>query len=43
MPEPRARRHPIHNPFLESAMRSLLLLVLGIPIPIVILIALFVH
>lgn len=32
-----------HRPSKESAMRSLLLLFLGIPIPIVILIALFVH
>jgi hypothetical protein len=30
-------------PFQEKTMRSLLLLFLGIPIPIIILIALFVH
>jgi hypothetical protein len=32
-----------HHPSTEAAMRSLLLLFLGIPIPIIILIALFVH
>jgi hypothetical protein len=31
------------HPSTEAAMRSLLLLFLGIPIPIIILIALFVH
>jgi hypothetical protein len=34
--------HP-HHPSTEAAMRSLLLLFLGIPIPIIILIALFVR
>jgi hypothetical protein len=34
--------HP-HHPSRKAAMRSLLLLFLGIPIPIIILIALFVH
>jgi hypothetical protein len=32
-----------HHPSTEATMRSLLLLFLGIPIPIIILIALFVH
>jgi hypothetical protein len=38
------RRTPFfHETLNEVAMRSLLLLFLGIPIPIIILIALFVH
>jgi hypothetical protein len=38
-----SERHPPTSRFKEISMRSLLLLFLGVPIPVIILIALFFH